>query len=272
MTILSFIEQMIDRSIARIPYSKPSANHLNQVNIIAHRGAHQNNIQENTLMAFEHAWQLGCDGIELDIHATKDEVIVVNHDPTLLRLWGIPLKIKDSTYLNLKQACPHLPQLEQVVKQYGQRMHLFIEIKSPFHAFASLKATLSTLSPVIDYHLIILDDTLLKPILEYWPKTALILVAEHKNTALFCQKSINIGLGGTFGHYLLMRKKYVKQLKSAQQIAGVGFIDSIHSLYREVNRGVFLLFTDKAAKITPFLNRQQRPPSIGHSALLNTTE
>ena len=39
--------------------------------------------RENTLASFALALEAGADGIELDVHVSKDGVVVVNHDPTL---------------------------------------------------------------------------------------------------------------------------------------------------------------------------------------------
>jgi glycerophosphoryl diester phosphodiesterase len=49
---------------------------------IAHRGAKREH-RENTLPAFLTAVERGAEGIELDVHATADGVVVVHHDPVL---------------------------------------------------------------------------------------------------------------------------------------------------------------------------------------------
>jgi glycerophosphoryl diester phosphodiesterase len=49
-----------------------------------HRGARAVR-PENTIAAFEYAIQAGADFIELDVAVTKDNVLVVSHDPTLHR-------------------------------------------------------------------------------------------------------------------------------------------------------------------------------------------
>ena len=46
---------------------------------ISHRGAHQTH-PENSIAAFARAIELGADGIELDVHATRDGIVVVHHD------------------------------------------------------------------------------------------------------------------------------------------------------------------------------------------------
>lgn len=48
----------------------------------AHRGG-RGLRPENTLVAFEHALDLGADTLEMDLHFTKDDVVVVWHDPIL---------------------------------------------------------------------------------------------------------------------------------------------------------------------------------------------
>ncbi|MCU0621378.1 MAG: glycerophosphodiester phosphodiesterase [Gemmatimonadales bacterium] len=49
---------------------------------IAHRGASAQEL-ENSRAAFRRARQLGADGVELDVHATRDGAIVVHHDASI---------------------------------------------------------------------------------------------------------------------------------------------------------------------------------------------
>lgn len=50
--------------------------------ILAHRGA-SGDAYENSLAAFELARRQGADGVELDIHATRDGRLIVHHDPEI---------------------------------------------------------------------------------------------------------------------------------------------------------------------------------------------
>ena len=52
--------------------------------MFAHRGGAALR-PENTLLAFDHGMSLGADGLELDVHLSRDGVVVVHHDPTLER-------------------------------------------------------------------------------------------------------------------------------------------------------------------------------------------
>ena len=55
--------------------------------IYAHRGGAALR-PENTLEAFDHGLSLGADGLELDVHFSRDAVVVVHHDDTLDRTTG----------------------------------------------------------------------------------------------------------------------------------------------------------------------------------------
>ena len=55
--------------------------------VVAHRGDSLR-YRENTLAAIRSAVAAGADRVEIDVVTTRDGVSVVNHDRTLLRLWG----------------------------------------------------------------------------------------------------------------------------------------------------------------------------------------
>ncbi len=67
----------------------------------AHRGA-SGYYPENTMIAFEKAIELGCDGIETDVQMTKDGILVLIHDETVKRTTGKEGWVKDYTYEELK--------------------------------------------------------------------------------------------------------------------------------------------------------------------------
>ena len=50
----------------------------------AHRG-YSSKYPENTILAFSKAIEIGADAIELDVHKTKDNVLVVIHDEKVNR-------------------------------------------------------------------------------------------------------------------------------------------------------------------------------------------
>src|SRR5207253_1967579 len=57
---------------------------LGRPQVFAHRGGAALR-PENTIAAFDHGLSLGADGLELDVHLSRDGVVVVHHDATLER-------------------------------------------------------------------------------------------------------------------------------------------------------------------------------------------
>jgi glycerophosphoryl diester phosphodiesterase len=62
--------------------------------LYAHRGASAER-PENTLPAFSRALEIGVDALELDVHLTRDKVLIVSHDDTANRMTGAPLAWRD---------------------------------------------------------------------------------------------------------------------------------------------------------------------------------
>ncbi|UUX34256.1 glycerophosphodiester phosphodiesterase family protein [Fundicoccus culcitae] len=72
------------------------------VKIYAHRG-NKSEFAENSLEAFQSALQLGVAGIELDVHLSKDNHLMVIHDETIDRTTNHRGRIKDLTLSQLKE-------------------------------------------------------------------------------------------------------------------------------------------------------------------------
>ena len=108
--------------------------------IWAHRGA-SNVAPENTLAAFGAALEAGADGIELDVHLSRDGVPVVLHDDTLERttngrgaVLAVPardlLRLDAGGWFSPRFRGEGIPTLAQVLLWAGERLRLNIEIKS----------------------------------------------------------------------------------------------------------------------------------------------
>ena len=108
--------------------------------IFAHRGASAY-APENTLEAFDLAVRMGADGVELDVHMTKDGELVVAHDEEIGRVSnGIGL-IKNMTTSELKKyrfnrthpefkdaTIPTLREVYELLKPTGR--HINTELKT----------------------------------------------------------------------------------------------------------------------------------------------
>lgn len=68
--------------------------------VLAHRGV-MNLAPENTKLAFQLAYLFGFDGVELDVHMSLDQKLVIIHDESTLRTTKVGLLIKDTSYEKL---------------------------------------------------------------------------------------------------------------------------------------------------------------------------
>ena len=102
---------------------------------IAHRGYFNNkNIPENSVAAFRKAIRNNY-AIELDVHLTKDEKVVVFHDYSLKRMCNINKQIEDLTYnellkYNLIDTKYKIPLFEEVLTLVNGKVPLIIETKN----------------------------------------------------------------------------------------------------------------------------------------------
>jgi glycerophosphoryl diester phosphodiesterase len=110
--------------------------HARRPLIIAHRGASRA-FRENTIPAFQRALDLGVDGIELDVHATRDGVLVVHHDPALTFRRGESIEAVPIVSLTAAQVAEcrlgdddHIPTLREVFALVGAQAELFVEVKA----------------------------------------------------------------------------------------------------------------------------------------------
>jgi glycerophosphoryl diester phosphodiesterase len=104
---------------------------------ISHRGAHQTH-PENSIAAFERALELGAEGIELDVHATRDGIVVVHHDPVVHARH--PQRPAHKAIANLSAAelerfpladGTRVPTLHEALDAIGNRVTVYVEIKAP---------------------------------------------------------------------------------------------------------------------------------------------
>lgn len=93
---------------------------------IGHRGA-KGYVAENTSASFQKALNLKVDGIELDVHLSSDEKIVVIHDETINRTTSGKGFVNDFTSLELNNL--GIPTLEDVINLIDKKCFINIEIK-----------------------------------------------------------------------------------------------------------------------------------------------
>lgn len=119
----------------------PSSNIFSdrKITVTAHRGAAAY-APENTLASIQKAMDLGVDRIEIDIHQTKDSVVVVIHDESVDRTTNGKGKIADLSYDEIRKLDTgskfgeefkgeKVPSLEEVLQLIDGKFDLVIEFK-----------------------------------------------------------------------------------------------------------------------------------------------
>ncbi len=130
--------------------------------VISHRGE-SSEAPENTLSAINLAWTSGADGVEIDVHLTSDNQIVVIHNSRTKSIFGKRLRIKSSTLQKLqslyigrtigsKYFSERIPTLNEVLLSVPPGKYIFIEIKCGLeiipHLFQVLKHTHLSMEPI----------------------------------------------------------------------------------------------------------------------------
>jgi glycerophosphoryl diester phosphodiesterase len=123
----------------------------------AHRGA-SGHAPPNTLAAFLLAAEMGADGIELDVHLSRDGEVVVIHDDTVDATTNGRGRVSAMTLAELKGldaggwydtsfAGERIPMLQEVIDAVGHRLLINVEIKveAGYHPMAQEAETVRLL-------------------------------------------------------------------------------------------------------------------------------
>lgn len=102
--------------------------------LTGHRGAAKLE-PENTLLSMQKALDLGVDQIEIDVHLTRDQHLVVLHDTTVDRTTNGEGAVADFTLAAIKQLDAGkgepIPTLQEVIDLVRGKVILQIELKGP---------------------------------------------------------------------------------------------------------------------------------------------
>ena len=257
--LMSVAEDSVDCVYRYIPRAKVTADEWRRCQLVAHRGCHDagQTIHENTLEAFEAACQADIWGIEFDIQWTLDGVPVVIHDPDTARLPGVAaVEVGRTGFDELRRFCPLVPRLDEVVERFTGRIHLMVELKSETinsRGIEQVARELSGLKPVEDFHVMSLQAETLRMAHDF-PVESRIAIAITNTRDMF-NETLNGGIGGFTGHFLLLNSKMREELDARNISWGTGFINSTNLLAREIRSGARWLFSDAAGHLAARLNQ-----------------
>jgi glycerophosphoryl diester phosphodiesterase len=244
---LKLLMSFVDAIFSLLPQVTPSAEKLQQVKIVAHRGWHNAEVKENSLESFKRSHEHGLWGIEFDIRWTKDLVPVVHHDVDCKRVWGKQLVISQVSFQELRTQVPGIPSLQEVVDLFSKKLHFFIELKLETFTNAlkqkeNLINTLRPLQECEDFHLISIFKDQFDVFDIFSKETKLMIIRASIDPA--SQIALERNYGGILGHYLITNNETIDKHHLRDQKVGIGFCKNKKSMYREIQRGADWIFTN----------------------------
>ena len=233
------------------------------VEIIAHRGA-SHLAPENTLASVMLGWEKQAD-VEIDVHLSKDNRIVVIHDASTKNIAEIDLKVEETTSLELRKldygshkgqefAGEQIPFLADVLKTIPPDRKLYIEIKCGKEILPLLKRRIlesGKVSQIVVIGFDIETVTSSKNLIDvptYWLKGT----EKTEETEKWIPHDPNLvgmaknrGLDGLNVHYAGVTREFVDTVKAAGQKLYVWTVDDPEEAKRLVRLGVSGITTNR---------------------------
>lgn len=236
----------------------------NCVEIIAHRGSSYK-APENTMASVMMGWKEAAD-VEVDIHLSQDNRIVVIHDSTTKRTSGVDLKVNQTKSQRLRQvdvgsfkstefAGEQIPFLEDVIETIPPGRKLYVEIKSgpetlPFLKRIILDSGKKKQIVIIgfDFDTVAKSKRMIPDIPTYWLEGT----EKDKDTEEWIphdpklvQQAKNSGLDGLDVHYAGITKAFADAVKAAGLKLYVWTVDDLQEAIRLKELGVDGITTNR---------------------------
>jgi len=237
----------------------------NSVEIIAHRGASYL-APENTMASVMLGWEKDAD-VEVDVHLSKDNRIVVIHDASTKHITETDLKVKETTSKELRKldygsfkgeefAGEPMPFLADVLKTIPPKRKLYVEIKCgkeilPFLRQLIIESGKISQIVIIGFDIeVVTSSKQLIDVPTYWLKGT----EKVKETEEWIPHDPNLvqiakdrGLDGLDVHYAGVTKEFVDAVKASDQKLYVWTVDDPQEAKRLVELGVSGITTNRPA-------------------------
>jgi glycerophosphoryl diester phosphodiesterase len=233
--------------------------------VFAHRGGSAL-APENTIAAFDNGLALGADGLELDVHLSRDGAVVVHHDPTLDRTTTLSGPIADRTADELRRA--GVPMLAEVLARYREA-RVIIELKVNRPALAD--ATIDVIRHADAVERVCLGSfglRVLRAARTLEPGIATSAAREEVRWALYrswCRWPVSrVAYAGyqvpeVMGRTRVVSARFVAAAHGAALGVQVWTVDTEEHARRLLGWGVDALITDRPDRIVPLV-LSSRPP------------
>ena len=233
--------------------------------VFAHRGGSAL-APENTIAAFDNGLALGADGLELDVHLSRDGAVVVHHDRVLDRTTTLRGPIADRDAAELRRA--DVPSLAEVLARYRDR-RIIVELKVNHAELAA--ATLDVIrraDAVERVCLGLFGRRVLRAARAIEPAIATSGAREEVRLALYRSwvrwPVSRVGYGGyqipeLAGRTRVVSPRFVEYAHDAGLGVQVWTVDTEEAARRLLDWGVDALITDRPDVIVPVVAAYNRP-------------
>lgn len=188
-----------------------------QVEFSSHRGSSLH-APENTKAAVSLAWEQGADAVEIDIHLSKDNKLMVIHDSNTKRTSGKDYRIEDTmsdtlrlldvgSFKGAEYKNEKIPFLKEIIALLPPSKTLYIELKCGVEVLPYLKKEIKKSSKKDQLAIICFDFD--------------VIVAAKK---MFPNNSC---------HLLIGKEDKLKETIERASLNGIDFIDMKHSLINQ---------------------------------------
>jgi len=214
--------------------------------VFGHRGA-AGHAPENTLISFSKALEMGCDGIELDVHLSKDNEIIVCHDERVDRTTDGIGFIKDLSTKEIKSLDAgkwyrgdyhgqSIPTLEEVIELIGDKnIMINIELKS---------------GPIIYKGI---EERVVEFINKYGLKDR-VIVSSFNHYSLYAIKQFDNGIK--------TGALYMAGLYNPWEYASIMKADAIHPYFFSVNADIVKGCIEKGIMVNPYTVNDEKYLSL----------
>lgn len=232
--------------------------------IIAHRGQHQDGVDnstENSIAALANAQKLGIHGAEFDVWITSDNVPVINHNATVT---GSDLRIEESTYDQIKELKlangEPLPTFDAYLEQGAKEasMKLICEIKTHStperntRAIAAVVAAVKARSMESQVDYIAFDYEVCKQLVAAMPAAKVQYLGGDKAPAEVAKDGL-AGIDYQYSTVLSLKPEWVKEAHANGIEVNAWTVNTTAQMVACIGLGVDYITTDNPATLKKLL-------------------
>ncbi|MBW2543721.1 MAG: glycerophosphodiester phosphodiesterase [Deltaproteobacteria bacterium] len=236
--------------------------------MIAHRGA-SGDRPENTLAAFQLAVEQRADMIEIDLHLSRDDAIVVRHDSDLASL-GLKRELRATDLAQIRSLDAgdgeKIPLLGEVLDRFGSEIAFNLEIKiGSDGAYPGLEA--AVLRSVEDRGLLAsmlfssFCDDVLERLRALSSDARLAVLVSRRRPQGALERARAVGAEALNPHFGLAKADFVEAAHAEGLAVYPYTVDSPADMRRFLEAGVDGLFTNQPARLRDLLDAS--PPETG---------